>query len=67
MTRVVSTGTKIEQVAGLLGKQDLTPWEAGFVESMVGASTRAKAAGQPPRLSEKQLDILDRIWHKHFA
>jgi hypothetical protein len=38
----------------------LTPWELDFLDSL---STRLKA-GWAGSLSEKQLDVIDRIWEK---
>ena len=35
MTRLVSLGTKIEQLDGLRDTQDLTQWEQGFVTSIL--------------------------------
>ena len=34
MSREVSIGTKLEQVHGLLGTNDLTEWEQDFVRSV---------------------------------
>ena len=55
---------KIEQIAGLHDTADLTPWENEFVASIV--------ARLPPNkdtrgYSSKQVEIIDRIWERHFA
>lgn len=63
MTRLVSTATMIEQLAGLLGTDDLSDWEQGFVESLV----EARADGRLLNLSGKQVEALDRLYRKHFA
>lgn len=55
--KIISTQTKIAQVQGLLGTEDLTLWEVGFVSELK----------KYPALSDKQLEALDRIWDKHFA
>jgi len=65
MTRLVSIGTKVEQIGGLLGTGDLNAWEQSFV---AGVAERYQAAGRDTRnLSEKQVEIIERIWSKHFA
>jgi hypothetical protein len=57
MNRMISTNTKKTQLSGMLGTKDLTDWETEFVESILKRDF----------LTEKQLEILDRIWKKHFA
>lgn len=65
MTRLVSLGTKIEQLDGLRDTSDLTQWEQGFVTSIL---ERYLLAGRDTRiLSSKQVDVIDRIWSKHFS
>lgn len=63
MTRLVSTATMVEQLEGLLGTDDLSEWEAGFVDSLV----EARDDGRLLNLSGKQVEVLDRIYRKHFA
>lgn len=62
--RLVSTGTKIKQLEGMLGTPDLSEWETKFVRSLVERTQ--DLAGQRP-LSGAQLEALDRLWGKHFA
>lgn len=65
MTRLISIGTKIEQLDGLRDTQDLTQWEQGFVTSIL---ERYLVAGRDTRmLTSKQVDVIERIWAKHFA
>lgn len=54
-----SVSQMIAQLEGLLGTKDLTEWETGFVETLVARK------GQP--LTEKQLEVMERIYKKHFA
>jgi len=61
--RHVSTQTKIEQLQGLVGTDDVTPWETRFIESMKGYLP----PGQVSALSDKQIEVIERIWEKHFA
>jgi hypothetical protein len=65
MTRLVSLGTKIEQLDGLRDTNDLTQWEQGFVTSIL---ERYLVAGRDTRmLSSKQVDAVEKIWSKHFS
>ncbi len=65
MSRLVSIGTKVEQIDGLRGTDDLNAWEESFVTSVV---ERYEAAGRDSRaLSGKQVEIIERIWGKHFT
>lgn len=54
-----SVAQMIEQLDGLLGTKDLSDWEQGFVETLV------ERKGSP--LSDKQTEIMERIYRKHFA
>lgn len=64
MTRSVSTQTKIQQLQGLRGTKDVTSWENGFIENL---ATFLPPGGQVEAMSEKQVEIMDRLWGKHFA
>ena len=56
-----STAQKIDQSEGLIDTTDVSQWESAFLTSMV----LGKDAGR--NFSEKQLDILESIYNKHFA
>lgn len=65
MTRTVSIGTMIEQLDGLRDTDDLSEWEQGFVTNII---ERYLTSGKDTRwMSNKQVDIVERIWRKHFA
>lgn len=65
MTRTVSIGTMIEQLDGLRDTRDLSEWEQGFVTNIL---ERYLTAGKDTHwMSSKQVDIVERIWRKHFA
>lgn len=65
MTRLVSIGTKVEQVDGLRGTDDLNAWEETFVTSVV---ERYEAASRDSRvISAKQAEVVERTWTKHFT
>ena len=63
-----SLAMKIEQIEGLLGTKDVSDWETGFIESIV---ERCKANAQTIKdtrgLTSKQVEIVERIWGRHFA
>ena len=59
-----SIAQKIEQCSGLIGTADVTDWETQFIESMQRALARDHSSAG---LSEKQIDIIDRIFNRHFA
>ena len=65
MTRTISIGTMIEQLDGLRDTDDLSEWEQGFVTNII---ERYLTSGKDTRwMSSKQVDIVERIWRKHFA
>jgi hypothetical protein len=64
VSRVVSIGTQIKQLSGLLATSDLTPWEQEFVQSV---AERSRTGEDTTRLSEKQVGVVERIYRKHFS
>jgi hypothetical protein len=65
MTRLVSIATMIEQLDGLRDTCDLTVWEQSFVTSIL---QRYLTAHKDTRmLSDKQVEVIERIYRKHFA
>ena len=62
--RVVSTNVMIKSLDGMLGTDDLSEWESGFVSSI---SDSTLAGADTSRLTEKQLDRLTELYRKHFA
>ena len=65
MTRTVSIGAMIEQLDGLRDTDDLNQWEQDFVTSVLERYLRARKDTRS--LTEKQVEIIERIWKKHFA
>ena len=61
--RMNSTNVMVDRLAGMLGTADLNDFETGFVESMVAIKDRGKITA----LTERQIEILERIHGKHFA
>jgi hypothetical protein len=64
VTRIVSLGNKVKQLEGLLDTPDLTEWENNFLH---GISVRTDCGRNTLSLTEKQVEVIDRLWGKHFA
>lgn len=55
----------IEQLDGLRDTDQLNEWELGFATNII---ERYLLSGKDSRwMSGKQVDIVERIWRKHFA
>lgn len=62
---MISVGKMIEQLEELLGTKDLTDWETKFVK---GITERYNSNGKRTvNFSIGQLEMVERIWEKHFA
>jgi hypothetical protein len=59
-----SIGAQIEQLYALVGGEDLTKWEEEFIESI---NMWSKQGTHTSGLSEKQVEIITRIYRKHFG
>lgn len=59
-----SLGTMVQRVEGLIGTKDVTEWESNFLQSI---SDKVAKEGGTQGLTEKQIDVLERIHSKHFA
>jgi hypothetical protein len=62
---MVSIGTMIEQIGGLVDTKDLTPFEQQFAASILEKYLRANKNTQG--FSDKQVEIVESIWSKSFA
>jgi hypothetical protein len=60
--RLVSIQQKVEKLRSLT-PHDLNNWERGFQASI----ERLALANQLSHLTEPQLDMLDRLYEKHFG
>lgn len=61
---MTSITTMVKKIAGLQDTQDLTDWESDFVESILA---RTRDGDDTSSLTEKQIDVVERIHKKHFA
>lgn len=59
-----SIGAMVQQIEGMLGTNDLTPWEQKFVENIAERSDHGKNTG---KLSDKQIARMEEIYRKHFG
>lgn len=59
-----SLGQKIQSLAGLLGTRDISEWEDGFIESVIRQTNEGE---HTTSLTDRQVEVLDRLHAKHFA
>lgn len=62
---MISIATKLERIDDLVDTSDLSDWETEFVVSVY--AQYQKAGKTTKVLSGKQVEIIDRIFNKHFA
>lgn len=63
--KALSIGTMIIRIGGL-GSSEVTDWEGTFIRSIV-EKYNARDKSKAMELSDKQIDIIERIHNKHFA
>lgn len=61
--RIVSLNTKVKQICGL-ADGDLNFWEQDFVGSIEEKTQNGKDVSN---LTDSQINVIERIWDKHFA
>lgn len=59
-----SVGAMIKQLHGMVGTDDLSEWESGFVQSVYDQSG---GGADTAYLSGKQVTKINDIYTKHFA
>ncbi len=59
-----SINSKIQQIGGLIDTDDVNNWENEFISSIVEKTQNGIVL---TGLSDKQVEIIDRIYNKHFA
>lgn len=59
-----SIDSMLKRINALVGTKDLSKWEEEFVES---CWEKSHEATDTRRLSDKQIDKIEQIFHKHFA
>ncbi len=61
---MTSIGSMIKRIAGLQGTGDINEWEDTFIGSVIERTNEGK---NTTSLSAKQVEIVQRIFNKHFA
>jgi hypothetical protein len=61
---MASLNTMVKRIAGLAGTNHVTEWESQFIESVLA---RTKQGDDTRPLTEKQIDVIERIFSKHFG
>jgi len=64
MTRVVSLGTKVQQITGLTDSDLASDREIAFVRSL---PEKTRDGADTTRLSGPQVDWIESIWERNFA
>lgn len=59
-----SIGAMLEQIYGLVDTKDVSEWENWFIKNCWSIYGPRKLSCQ---LSSRQVEVIDRIWSKHFA
>lgn len=61
---MASLNTMVRRCAGLIDTKDVSDWENQFLKSIV---EKTRGGDNTTSLTEKQVDVLERIFNKHFA
>ncbi|HYE38178.1 hypothetical protein [Methylocaldum sp.] len=61
---MLSLGTQIKSLMGLLELDDFTSWETDFVSSV---ARQTREGQDTTRLTEKQIEVIERLHKKHFG
>lgn len=61
---MASLNTMVKRVGGMVDTKDLTKWENGFVKNVVAQTGNGD---NTTSLTENQVDVLERLFDRHFA
>lgn len=61
---MASLNAMVKKVSGLADTKDVSDWENQFVKSLV---EKTREGADTTSLTEKQIDVLQRLHDKHFA
>lgn len=61
---MTSLNTMVKRCSGLIDTNDVSDWESDFLQSII---ERTNEGDNTTSLTEKQIDVLERIFNKHFA
>lgn len=63
---VIPLLTKLRQLKPLIGTTHVTDWENRFLGDVVPKALSMAEAGQVMRLTDNQLDVIDKVYYQHF-
>lgn len=63
---MTSIGTMIVRISGLHNTREVTDWENTFIRS-IAEKYNARDKTRALELTDKQIEIIERIHDKHFA
>ena len=61
---MASLTNMVKRCMGLIGTKDVTDWEDSFLQSI---AKQTNEGDNTKSLSEKQIDVVERIFKKNFA
>lgn len=61
---MLSLNTKVKRIATLVDTPDLSEWANSFVKNI---DERTSSGADVSQLTEKQIDVIDRIFAQHFG
>lgn len=61
---MASLTTMVKQLSGLVDTKDVSDWENDFLESIMRST---HDGDNTTVLTEKQIDVVERIFKKHFS
>lgn len=61
---MASLNTMVKRVAGLAGTKDVTDWENRFIHNVV---RQTHDGDNTTSLTENQVDVLERLYERHFS
>lgn len=59
-----SVNVMVQQIAGLVSTKDVSGWESAFITNVVGQTHGGK---ETQLLTYEQVEVVQRIYDKHFA
>lgn len=61
---MLSLNAKVKRIVTLIDTSDLSEWANGFVKNI---DERTSNGADVSRLTEKQIDVIERIFAQHFG
>jgi hypothetical protein len=60
----LSLGAMVKRLAGLIDTRDISGWENRFLKSVLAAT---RSGDDARALTDRQIDVIERIFRNHFA